>query len=94
MADQNQTPNTGSIARLPAEVKKELKDLRSFTKVIAQHLKPEQENDSLTSAEKPDTSQLPPIDIEEATDDIFGEISGTKNCRQMQCHLHHLHHLA
>ena len=51
MADQNQTPNTGSIARLPAEVKKELKDLRSFTKVIAQHLKPEQENDSLTSAE-------------------------------------------
>lgn len=78
MTDQNQTPNTGSIARLPAEVKKELKDLRSFTKVIAQHLKPEQENDSLTSAEKPDTSQLPPIDIEEATDDIFGEISGTK----------------
>lgn len=79
ITDRNQTSRTVGVSeKLPTQIKKELKDLRSFTKVIAQHLKPEQENDSLTSAEKPDTSQLPPIDIEEATDDIFGQISGTK----------------
>lgn len=61
---------------LIAKAKKDLRELRSLAKDVSEYIEPK-DIDSLTTTKKIST-ELPPIDIDEATEDIFQEISDLK----------------
>ncbi|RCK55490.1 Mitochondrial group I intron splicing factor CCM1 [Candida viswanathii] len=55
--------------------RQELKELRSIVREVSDYIHP-RDKDALTRVEKPVPTDLPKIDIDEATDDIFEELSG------------------
>ncbi|EMG48063.1 CCM1 Mitochondrial group I intron splicing factor CCM1 [Candida maltosa Xu316] len=74
--EQPQPKPSAVDIKLQSKAKHSLKGLRSLSREISHYISP----DALTTTIKPGIKDLPPIDIEDTSDDIFNQInnSGTK----------------